>query len=635
GIYRAEPREPMPVDLSEDEQIRRLYDDWYVAECNQAFAAMYGYEDPEELIGCGVAQFHGSRDDPENIRFLREVIRNDYRCSGEESREVDRDGNVKYFLNNVTGIVDGARLVRVWGTQRDITQRRRAEEQLRRSETRFRQLVETMHDGLWVQKPDGKVTYANQRLAEILARSLDDLLGLDIRTLLDEENREALETLLTEARAGGSGLAEIRWTTPYERTVTTLTSMRQLAPEGESQRLFGVLTDISEQKRLEAALVQAQKMEAVGRLAGGIAHDFNNQLTVIEGYCDLLLRSQRVDEQSQQLVAEVQRAASRSARLTSQLLAFSRKQVLRPSVLDLNGVLAEMRDPLGRMLGEDVRLVVEPGENITPVRADRYQLEQALMNLAVNARDAMPSGGQMSIRTRNAELTEDEAENLDVSPGRYAKLIVSDTGTGMSEATRQRIFEPFFTTKEIGKGTGLGLSMVYGFVKQSGGHIDVDSRAGEGTTFAIWLPQAVQQEQPVEEEAEPPAHTGRHTVLVAEDEEPLRRLIVRALENHGYEVLQAASGEEALPRAQDCDGPLHLLVTDVIMPGMDGPELACRLRQTRGNLAVLYISGYAQDRIARDSASEAGVELLSKPFTPNQLLEAVTRALSESPAEGQ
>ena len=361
--------------------------------------------------------------------------------------------------------------------------------------------------------------------------------------------------------------------------------------------------------------------------AGGIAHDFNNLLTVISGYSDLLLRSVG-DEAQRQKVVEVKKASERAAALTHQLLAFSRKQVLEPKVLDLNDVVAETDKLLRRLIGEDIHFVTMRDPGLWRVKADPGQLTQVIVNLAVNARDAMPKGGKLTVETKNVVLDDAYARRHDaVRPGPYVMLAVSDTGTGMDEETRRHIFEPFFTTKEVGKGTGLGLSMVYGVVRQSGGNVWVYSEPGRGTTFKIYLPR-VEEKAEQEQAAElPELPKGTETVLLVEDEEMVRRLLRDILEGEGYTVLAAANGEEALRICGRHEGPPHLLVTDVVMPGMSGRELVERLTGNCRGVKVLYMSGYTDDAIVHHGVLDEGMNFLQKPFTPEAVLRKVREVL--------
>ena len=376
---------------------------------------------------------------------------------------------------------------------------------------------------------------------------------------------------------------------------------------------------------------QVERMDAIGRLAGGIAHDFNNQLTVVRGYCDLLQGSLGGDGPASGLVEEIRKAADRSAALTGQLLAFSRNQVFYPRVLNVNQSLADLADPLARMIGERIQLRICPGEDLGCVLVDPGQLEQAVMNLVINARDAMPDGGRIAVETANVDLDEAwAAAHPGGSPGPHVMLAVADTGTGMDEATVKRVFEPFFTTKDCGKGRGLGLALVHGFVKQSGGAIDVDSRLGVGTVVRVYLPRVDHAGQPLPRAAMRSAdRDGSETILVAEDEATVRSVVVRVLRRRGYEVLDAAGAAEALAVGLRDPRRIDLLITDVVMPGLSGPGLAERLKQARPDIRVLYISGYSDIVLVEQGlrADGEGAEVLRKPFSPADLAGQVRRVL--------
>jgi two-component system, cell cycle sensor histidine kinase and response regulator CckA len=397
--------------------------------------------------------------------------------------------------------------------------------------------------------------------------------------------------------------------------------------------VVGISSDLTERKALETQLRLSQRMEAIGRLAGGIAHDFNNVLTVVQGNVQLLL----LDMQNETLrgnVEEIGSASKRAAGLTRQLLAFSRQQVLRPKVLDLARIVHEMEEMLRRLIGEHIELSVLGDRELGYVEADPAQIGQVVMNLAVNARDAMPDGGKLTIRLENAELDKSLDDRLpyDVLVGPYVLLSVSDTGTGMDAETISRIFEPFFTTKSLDKGTGLGLPMVYGVVKQSGGYIWVDSEPGEGSTFRIYFPRVeAELDRDAPDDSEPvaaPERTGR-TILLCEDEAPVRSIARRVLERAGFHVLEAESGEQAMHIANKHLGPIHLVLSDVVMPRMGGRELLSAVRERRPGIRALLMSGYARREFSEGHPVDAGVPFLEKPFTPAELVASVGKVLRE------
>jgi two-component system cell cycle sensor histidine kinase/response regulator CckA len=391
----------------------------------------------------------------------------------------------------------------------------------------------------------------------------------------------------------------------------------------------------TEQKQLEERLRQAHKMEAVGRLAGGVAHDFNNLLTIIRGHGDLLLDRIGGVDSNRHSVEQIQKAAGRAVSMTRQLLAFSRMQVLQPRVLDLNAIVADMGKMLPRLIGEHIEYTFQPAEKLSPVKADPGQIEQVILNLVVNSRDAMPNGGKITVRTLNIELNDSEASKRPpMTSGSYALLTVSDTGHGMDEETRTHIFEPFFTTKEVGKGTGLGLATVYGVVKQSGGYIWVESAIGKGTTFEIYLPQVAEKLTRADGEPKPAAiPRGSETILVVEDETGVRELTREFLKVSGYSVLEAKDGPEALEIACGHSGTIHLMLTDMVMPRMSGSELAKRMKEARPDTKVLFMTGYSE--YAGDGASQPSPEIpiLQKPFSIASLVGKVREALAAKTLE--
>ena len=417
--------------------------------------------------------------------------------------------------------------------------------------------------------------------------------------------------------------------------LSTLKTLHDTLEDRVAERTAALTAEITERKQLQEQLVRLQKLEAMGRLAGGLAHDFNNLLTVIGGYSDLLLSHLDPINPLHRHAAAINNAAARATALTRQLLAFSRKQLLQPKVLDLNAVVATMEPMLRRLIGEDIMLVVGLAPSLGRVKADPGQLEQVLLNLVVNARDAMPQGGTLTIETTNVEGHALVAHrHASVPPGSYVRLAVRDTGVGMDAATRSHLFEPFFTTKAPGQGTGLGLSTVYGIITQSEGHIEVDSEPAQGATFTIYLPRVEEAiEAGQHDRTRPETPRGRETVLVVEDEASVRGITRTMLELHGYRVLEAASGEEALEICERPEGPVQLLLTDVVMPGMSGPEVAQQLTRLHPEMKVLYMSGYTDDAILRYGVTELGTAFLQKPFTADTLGWKVREVLEASREE--
>jgi PAS domain S-box-containing protein len=511
---------------------------------------------------------------------------------------------------------------------------RSAQENLRRSEINFRSLVTNAPYGICRCDAIGKILDANPALLAMLGHSSSELIGTHLGALYEDTQRWF--DLADRLRAGMPfyGLI-VDWKRENGAAIVVRVSGRSVS-DGAKSRTFELFAeDVTERRALEQQVQQSHKMEAIGRLAGGIAHDFNNLLMVISGYSEFLLDRLGPDQTLRSPAQEIAGAAERASSLTRQLLAFSRKQMLTPKVLDLNGVVGENLKMLNRMIGEDIELIMIPGAGLGSVRADAGQIEQVIMNLAVNARDAMPGGGKLTIETSNLTVDEDLARlHAPILPGEYVVLSISDNGAGMDLETQSHIFEPFFTTKGV-KGTGLGLSTVYGIVKQSGGYIWVYSDAGRGTTFKIYLPRVaenVESSAQVAAAPEPAVAPGRETILLVEDETNLRYLARQFLEKQGYRVIEAPDGIIAMKMAAAHEGTIHLLLTDVIMPGMNGRELAQRLAELRPDTKILYMSGYTENVIGRNGTLDAGIRLLQKPFTLRDLKNTVREVLSSVPA---
>jgi two-component system, cell cycle sensor histidine kinase and response regulator CckA len=513
---------------------------------------------------------------------------------------------------------------------------RSAQERLARSELNFRSLVTNAPYGICRCDSSGKLLDANPAMLSMLGYSSgQELVGSHLGELY--ENAQNWFELADRLRASTpfNGLL-VEWKRKDGSAMVVRISGRTVINGGRAKSFELFAEDVTERRILEQQLQQSQKMEAVGRLAGGIAHDFNNLLMVISGYAEFLLDRLGPEPALRAPAQEIASAAGRASSLTRQLLAFSRKQMLAPKILDLDAVVTENLKMLTRMIGEDIDLVMVPAGELGAVRADSGQVEQVIMNLAVNARDAMPSGGKLTIETSNVTLDEEHARfHAPLKAGNYVMLSISDTGAGMDSETQSHIFEPFFTTKGP-KGTGLGLSTVYGIVKQSGGYIWVYSEQGKGTTFKIYFPRVAEiVESPVQVMAavEPAtAEPGTETILLVEDEANLRYLARQFLEKQGYRVIEAADGAVAMQIAVAHEGIIHLLLTDVIMPGMNGRELAQRISEIRPNTKVLYMSGYTENVIGHNGTLDAGIRLLQKPFTLRDLKTQVREVLDATPS---
>jgi PAS domain S-box-containing protein len=504
----------------------------------------------------------------------------------------------------------------------------------------LRQVIDINPHLIFVKDWEGRYVLANEALAEFHGTTVDRLIGkrdADFH-LKDEEVEQFLRddravmssqrpVFVAEEPATCSKTGGIRW---FQTVKVPL-----LSADGSSRQVLGVATDITQRKQLEDQFRQAHKMEAVGRLAGGVAHDFNNVLTIIRAQTEFLLADLPPDDPRRGDVLEIQGAADRAATFTRQLLAFSRRQLLQPVVLELNDVISGMEMMVRRLVGEDVVLLTKLHPDTPRVWADPGQLQQVILNLAVNARDAMPGGGTLLIETGVVELDEHyPLQHPTAKPGVHVVLAVTDTGCGMDPGTRSRIFEPFFTTKEPGKGTGLGLSTVYGIVKQSGGHIWVYSEVGRGTTFKLYFPPHCGSATVAEPERPgPPAMGSGATILLVEDERPVRSTVRRLLERHDYKVLEAANGQDALTLVAARSAEIDLVLSDMVMPGMGGTELASRVRTLSPNLPVLLMTGYTEEAITRTGERPLDEQIIEKPFTLHTMLEKIQVALASRPGQ--
>ena len=599
-----------------------------------SYQEVLGYS-PEELLGRNAFSLIHPDDKAATKAKFREALLSKTKRSA-EFRFRHRNGEWRIF-ESVGNIVFDWRgnPQRAVIISRDITERKRAEESLTASEERYRRLVELSPEMIAVHC-EGRFVYVNPAGVKLLgAATSKELIGKPIWDIVHPDHREEVIERVQQNQEGQQTPLVEQKIVRLDGQVVDVEIMGIPTIYQDKPAIQIIVRDITERKRVEEdlrqseeQLRQSQKLEAVGQLAGGVAHDFNNLLTVITGYSDLTLRRLNPDEPLYRHVIEIKKAGERAASLTRQLLAFSRKQVLQPKVLELNAVVADMNKMLRRLIGEDIDLMTVLDPDLGQVKADPGQIEQVLMNLVVNARDAMPEGGKLTIETANLYVDAKQVGGQVVmQPGQYVMLAVSDTGCGMNVEIQEHIFEPFFTTKEQGHGTGLGLSTVYGIVKQSGGNIWVYSEVGEGTIFKVYLPHVNEQ---VEESKPGAAHTetpeGWETILLVEDEQMVRSLAARALREQGYSVVEASNGEEALLMARNHVGKeIHLLLTDMIMPRMNGHDLAEHLKRSHPRIRVLFMSGYTNRGIVHHGMLSEGALFLPKPFT----LEGLTRRVRE------
>jgi len=606
---------------------------------NEQIRKMLGYS-AEELEGTGARVLYESQEEFERVGREGHAQIPGTATRSVETRWVSKDGRSTDILLSSSALDPSDPGKDRIFTATDISALMAAERALQESERRYRQLVDTMQEGLSVAGPDYVLTYVNKRFAEMVGYSPDEMVGHHLLEFVSEGAKEAMRRQIRHRKKGAAGRYELTWKAKDGRMVYTINSpMGLFNPDGSFAGSFGVITDITalkqdeeERIRLREQLRQAQKMEAIGRLAGGVAHDFNNQLTVIRGYCDMMLAALTPGDPCEAPVKEIIKAAVRSSQLTGQLLAFGRRQVLQPEVIDPWRVVSDLQASLARMLGEDIRVSATTAGGVGRIEVDRSQFEQALINMAINSRDAMPNGGELSIDLAGVRLAEGDARlEPDVTAGDFVMITVTDSGKGMDEATRRQVFDPFFTTKEPGKGAGLGLSMVYGFVKQSGGEISVESGPDRGATFRMYLPKVWTEEQAVGAAALEPGEpmTGSETVLVVEDEDTVRRYVTQMLRHRGYTVLEAPCPDVAIAMEREYTERIDLLVTDVVMPDMRGPEVAKIIKRDRPSIRILYVSGYAEDSLFRPGALSPGEAFLPKPFNSEQLAGVVRRILEQ------
>ena len=598
---------------------------------NASFAQMMGYQGPEAILGRSWQEIYDAKD----VEGVQAEIRDSLKKEGKWYGPLNihhRDGTVVPMDMAITALPEGGTVC----VCRDLTARRNAEKALEEAEAKFRMLVEKVAAISYIAElgVHGEWLYVSPQVETIFGFSASEWLK-DSREWVKHvhpDDFKIVEAAEEASKRGERFQAEYRVFRKDGRVIWVSDTAVVVEGSGAHPLMDGIIVDITERKQLETQLQQARRMEAVGRLAGGIAHDFNNLLTIIKGYAELALNRPKISPELHTDIERIEDASERASTLVRQLLAFSRRQVLQPKLVDLNSIVLGLDKLLRRLMDEDVQMATLPGKTIGTIKADPGQVEQVIMNLVMNARDAMPKGGRLTLETSDVELDAAYAsEHVSVRPGRYVMLAVSDTGVGMSADTVAHIFEPFYTTKESGRGTGLGLSTAYGIVKQSGGYIWVYSEPGRGSTFKVYLPR-VDEPAEVLPSGERPLvkQTGSETILLVEDQPQVRELAHMVLTGKGYSVMVAATPEEAERACERQDCEIHLLLTDVIMPGASGRELAKRLALRQPNMRVLYISGYTFNVIAQGGLLEDGVAFLQKPFTPSTLAEKVREVLDRA-----
>ncbi len=619
GRYR-ELAEALPQVVFE------IDEDGHFIFANRRGLEVFGYTEEDVASRIHVSQLLVEEDAERAMQTVRRVVHGETLDTGDEYTAIRKDGTRVPVMVHAAPIMRQGRPAGLRGVLMDLTDIKRVQERLRASEHRYRSLVDTMSDGLVLIDRRGIITFANQALANITGFTLDQVIGSNARELLDEDNIAILEEQLRQ-RFSGERLGP----TSYElemvvqsgaRTPLLITSTALRDEDGEVIGSLGVVTDMTEQQRTQEQLRRSQRMEAIGTLAGGIAHDFNNVLTAIIGHADLLSAEAEDGSSTEWHAVQIGEAAERAASLTRQLLAFSRRQPARPQVLDLNRIAGGMEEIFRRLIPEDIELRFDLASDLGYTQIDPAQVEQLVMNLVVNARDAMLDGGVLAIATRNATLADDDMTELfDARPGNYITLTVSDTGIGMDEETEARVFEPFFTTKANTGGSGLGLSTVYGIVRQHDGTITVYSEPGEGSIFRIYLPRTDRPAASASRAAagDREALRGSELLLIVEDAENLRTLVQTMLGTLGYTVLSAGGGPEAIELAAAHAGEIDMLVTDVVMPEMSGTELAELLIVDNPQMHVLYVSGYPSERALDAERTDARFSFLQKPFSAVEL----------------
>ena len=600
---------------------------------NSTFARMLGFEGPKQIVGQPWRVVFAHQDmerlEPEIRRSLAQAQR-----WSSPLRLRRQDGSYLPVDFTINAMPDGGTVC----VCRDLSERQEAERAREEAEAKYRALVEQVNAITYIAEigVHGQWYFVSPQVEPILGYNVNEWLAMSKNwsNIVHPDDLPAVIEAEEASDRGAPFQAEYRAKRKDGREIWLNDTGVVIQGSGAHPLMEGIIVDVTERKLLEKQLQQSRKMEAVGRLAGGIAHDFNNLLTVITGYTDLALSRPAVPLELRTDIERIENAAGRAAALVRQLLAFSRKQVLQPKILDLNAIVANMDKLLRRLMDDNIEMTTKTDEKLGKIKADPAQVEQVIMNLVVNARDAMPKGGRIVLETCNVDLNAEYAtDHASVKPGPYVMLAVSDTGIGMDAETVAQIFEPFYTTKESGHGTGLGLSTVYGIVKQSGGYIWVYSEPGKGSTFKVYLPRVEGvEEEPAPKKVPSAEERGTETILLVEDEEPVRELIETILSGHGYQVIVADSPWQAEEIAAKFSGEIHLLLTDVVMPQTSGRELAIGIVAKRPNTRVLYMSGYTENVVTSGGLLEQGLAFLQKPFSPGALLHKIREVLSHTSA---
>ncbi len=623
AMWRIDLREPVPTDLPEVEQWELIRRHGYLTEFNKSLLSLLDLGGPEDVAGCELGRLlpYLTQSGPTEATYR--LIRGGYRPISSEVDAVNSSGQQRHYVRTAWGIVQEGKLLRIWGTTQDVTEARESWLALQAAEQRIARMLEVAQVAVVMLDSRGSITYVNRYLADLTGKGEKDLLGRNwIDALVPAEEQEKVRAIfhaVTSQENDRSRMETAVVGRDGERRQIAWDGAMLRGARGGDEEVVIIGRDVTQQRVLEEQVRQAQKLDAIGRLAGGIAHDFNNLLTVIEGYAALLLAQQNIPVPVRDAVDQVRKAAETGSNLTRQLLAFSRRQPLQPQVLNPNLIIQEAETMLRRLLSPDVDLTTQLDSEAGSVRADKGQIQQVLLNLVVNARDAMPKGGPIIIRSENRMVSgPHDLSAPGVPPGEYVVISVADTGTGMSREVRSHIFEPFFTTKEAGKGTGMGLSVVYGIVRQNAGYIVVDSELSAGSCFRVYLPRAESIESSGEAPGENPAsYAGSETILLVESHREVRAVAARTLSGLGYTVLEAANPRDAMEIAEGRP-EVRLLITDVILPGMTGTSLASVLLETRPSLKTLVLSG-SMDSDRPGASIDSHLPVLRKPFTPADL----------------